>query len=155
VVALIERDVGAWAENSDILAEARALADESEARIARLEIGPLAPDATLRVDGRVRPSTSGHVEIEVDPGARSVVVEREGYETFVWSGETTPGTRTSVEVVQEAIVVEAPSRRRRRALLGTLITVVLVGAAVPLGWRLSRSPERVTPQYPERVFEVP
>lgn len=152
VVALLERD-GA-AENADILAEARALADQSEARIARLEIGPLSPDVILRVDGRMCSASSGRAEIEVDPGTRSVVVEREGHETFVWSGDAMPGARTTVEVVQPAIAIEAP-RRRRRALVATLVTVVLVGAAVPLGLRLSRSPERITPQYPERVFEVP
>jgi len=155
VVALLDRDAAARTENADILAEARALADQSEARIARLEIGPLSPDVILRVDGRVHRATNGRAEIEVDPGTRSVVVEREGHETFVWSGEATPGARTTVEVVQPPIAVEAPSRRRRRAIVATLVGVVLVGAAVPLGLRLSRPPDRVTPQYPERVFEVP
>jgi hypothetical protein len=166
VVALLERDAAARTENADILAEARALADQSEARIARLEIGPLSPDVILRVDGRVHRAANGRAEIEVDPGTRSVVVEREGHETFVWSGEATPGARTTVEVVQPPIAVdasrsagsaadEAPSRRRRRAIVATLVGVVLVGAAVPLGLRLSRPPDRVTPQYPERVFEVP
>lgn len=159
VVALLERDAEARTENADILAEARALAEQSEARIARLEIGPLSPDVILRVDGRVHRAANERVEIEVDPGTRSVVVEREGHETFVWSGEATPGARTTVEVVQPpsagSAADEAPSRRRRRAIVATLVGIVLVGAAVPLGLSLSRSPDRITPQYPERVFEVP
>lgn len=155
VVALLERDAAARAENADILAEARALADQSEARIARLEIGPLSPDVILRVDGRVHRAANQRVEIEVDPGTRSVVVELDGHETFVWSGEATPGARTTVEVEQTPLAVEAPSHRRRRAIVATLVSVILVGAAVPLGLRLSRAPEQITPQYPERVFEVP
>ncbi len=152
VVALLERD-GAT-ENADILAEARALAEQSEARIARLDIGPLPPDVILRVDGRVHRAANERVEIEVDPGTRSVVVEREGHDTFVWSGDAAPGARTTVDVVQRPIA-EAPSRRRRRAIVATLVSVVLVGVAVPLGLSLARSPDRITPQYPERVFEVP
>ena len=154
VVALLERDATARAENADILAEARALAEQSEARIARLDIGPLPPDVILRVDGRVHRAANERVEIEVDPGTRSVVVEREGHDTFVWSGDAAPGARTTVDVVQRPIA-EAPSRRRRRAIVATLVSVVLVGVAVPLGLSLSRSPDRITPQYPERVFEVP
>ena len=152
VVALLERD-GA-SDDADILVEARALAEQSEARIARLEIGPLSPDVILRVDGRVHRSVHGRAEIEVNPGTRSVVVEREGHETFVWSGEAAPGARTTVEVVQPAIATEGPPRRRR-VLVATLVSVVLVGIAVPIGLRLTREPERILPQYPDHVFEVP
>ncbi|MBX3249546.1 MAG: hypothetical protein KF901_20380 [Myxococcales bacterium] len=159
VIALLERDPDTLAGNADIHSEARSLAAQSEARISRLEISPVDPGASLRVDGRAHAITGRRVVVEVDPGTRSVIVEREGFDTFVWTGEAIPGTRTTVEVMQTAlgasIGLESRPHRRRRTIIATLVSAVLVGAGVFLAVRFARSPTSVSPQFPERLFEVP
>ena len=146
-------------ENSDIAAEARALADRSESLIARLVVGPLAPSASLSVDGRALDVSSPTEVVEVDPGSHLVVVERDGHDTFVWSGEVGPATRTEVEVVQSALVVdlrlpEDESPRRRRILIGTIVSALLVVAGAVVIAAVRSGPEPLEPGF-SQVFRIP
>lgn len=147
-------------ENSDIVSEARALAERSESLIALLVVRPLNPAASLLVDGRALEVSSVEEVVEVDPGSHSLLVERDGHDTFVWSGEAAAGSRTVVEVVQSALVVdlrlpEDESRRRRRILIGTTASALLVlGATIAIVAARAATPTTLTPQFP-RVFRVP
>lgn len=150
VVAAFEADAALLAENADIAAEARDLAAQSERRIARLDISTLDPASTLRIDGRVIAVNAPRTSVEVDAGAHTVVVERDGYDTFVWTGEAPPTARVSVEVVMSSLVAEMPDPRpvrRRRALVGTIVSLVVVAAVgAAVGVRLANDVEQVAPE---------
>ena len=162
VVTALEANPALLAQNTDIAAAARNLGAQSQSRIARLDIGALDPAATLQVDGRTVAVVSPRTSVEVDAGAHTVVVERDGYDTFVWTNEAEPGTRVTVDVVMSSLVVEMRAAeidprpaRRRRALVATIVSLVVVAAVgTAIGVRLAGDVDLVEPQS-EVVFEVP
>lgn len=160
VVTTLEADPSLFAENADIAAEARSLGAQSQGRIASLDVGELDPAALLQVDGRPVAVVSPRTSVEVDPGAHTVIVERDGYDTFIWTNEVEPGARVSVDVVMSSLAVqmgEANPRltRRRRALVGTLVSLVVVAAVgTAIGVRSANDVDLLEPQT-GIVFEVP
>lgn len=153
VVAALEADPAILAENTDIATEARNLAEQSRSRIARLDIGDLDPASILRVDGRRMAVVAPRTTVEVDPGAHTVVVERDGYDTFVWTNDAEAGARVVVNVVMSTLIVEMRAAevdprpaRRRRALVGAIVSfVVIAAAATVIGVRLGSDVTQIDP----------
>lgn len=132
---------------------AEALRTELDARIAVFVIER--PDgSTLRVDALPEESN----RVSVNPGAHVLVVEQDGFLSFRREVEAVPGEvhRIAVQLMARETIEIDPRRRRRRILGIVLSTVAVTAGAVLLGVLLGGSNTATVPSCPPQdlCFQV-
>lgn len=81
---------GSRAANT-VLPEVKRILTELEARVARITVTVDHVQTRISIDGRPVEAVDGKVSLEVDPGFRSVLAERQGYKPFFGDLTISPG----------------------------------------------------------------